>query len=94
MTLEEMQKEKEEINQAINTFSDWMGRRMLQKTRLGFTGWQHAQNFNVKERLLWKAAKIATSEKIEDKDLIDIANFSMMLFMEKWKNDLQWRDNG
>jgi len=77
--------EREEINHSIDIFSEWMGKRMHCKFSKGFTGWQTPQNFNVKERLLMKAAKIAAKEEVDDKDLVDLANFAMMLFMERWK---------
>lgn len=80
-----MKEEYAEINHGVSVFSEWMVKRMLGKAGKGFTGWQHPQNFNVKERMLLKAAKIATTENLNDKDLIDVANFAMMLFMERWK---------
>jgi len=74
--------ETEEILRAVNIFSEWMAKRMLHKASAGFTGWQHPNEYSIKERLLEKA-KLIDGDFGEDKDLIDVANFAMMLFMER-----------
>jgi hypothetical protein len=76
--------EQQKIEHSINIFSEWMSKRMMKKKSEGFTGWQTPNDFNVKERLLEKAQLIVDGSE-DDKDIVDVSNFAMMLFMENWE---------
>lgn len=80
-----MNKEEQEIAQAIDVFSTYMTKRMLQKVSEGITGWRQPQDLKIRERLLFKVIRVVGDDTPTDKDLIDIANLAMILFMDRWR---------
>jgi surfactin synthase thioesterase subunit len=83
--------EREKLCKAVDEFAEAMKKRLLQKEKQGFFGWNAGSitSYNIPTRLFRKAAELYAllnyapkSEKIEDKLLVDIANFAMMLWMK------------
>ena len=78
-----MKKKKRAIKGAVLLFRDQMEDRMFDKADGGFDGWNHAfaPAWRITARLHEKAAKVLVlNDKVEAKELIDIANFCMMLY--------------
>jgi hypothetical protein len=73
-------KEGLEIGLGVEHFSIEMAARMLVKQKEGFAGWNdpNAED-DVEDRLLGKAALVKV-DMAEAKDLIDIANYAMILW--------------
>lgn len=71
-----------DIDHAIESFSVKMIYRMRTKMLQGYTGWAtegDVSSVSLLSRMLSKASLLNPS----DKDLIDIANFAMMLYHRK-----------
>ncbi len=77
-----IEKEKEKISKAISDFSNNMKNRMFDKLEEdGFEGWNNPMPLiqeYIKNQLLLKSANAAINNN--NKDLIDTANFAMMLW--------------
>ena len=75
--------EAEKICKAIDDFADLMKKRMLAKADEGWSGWEEAfdPRYGIKPKMLAKAFRVQNEriEHIKEKELIDIANFAMML---------------
>lgn len=73
-------KEGLEIGLGVEHFSIEMAARMLMKQKEGFAGWNDPTiQDDVEDRLLAKAALVKV-DMAEAKDLIDIANYAMILW--------------
>ncbi len=73
-------KEGLEIGLGVEHFGIEMAARMLMKQKEGFTGWNDPTvEDDVAHRMLAKAA-LVTVDMAEAKDLIDIANYAMILW--------------
>lgn len=69
-----------QIGLGVEHFSIEMAARMVQKMREGFTGWDDpTADDDIEDRLLAKAALVKV-DMAEAKDLIDIANYAMILW--------------
>ena len=75
--------EAEKICKAIDDFADLMKKRMLEKAEDGWSGWEEAfdPKYNIKPRMLAKTYVVRDTVAIHmrAKELIDIANYAMML---------------
>lgn len=83
--------EQEKLCTAVDKFADAMKKRLLLKEKEGFSGWDHGDitAYAIPTRLFGKAAELYAlinysekRSKIKGKLLIDIANFSMMLWIK------------
>ena len=70
-------KVNQELNRAVDVFSDNMKFRLGQKAAKGYTGWQEADIVDLRLRLLKNSAH--ASVKLDAKSLVDTANLAMML---------------
>lgn len=75
-----MRSEKQRIEDSVSEFSKLMNDRLQEKRREGFTGWQGPSiKQNIESRLLEKVGACLQSKAAET-DLVDIANFAMILY--------------
>jgi hypothetical protein len=74
---------KQKLTASVDEFSSAMLKRLREKQRQGFTGWDKSEFKALKlhRRLHEKATDvIEKGENSDPRDLIDIANFAMMLY--------------
>ena len=81
--------ETEKLCAAVDKFAEAMKKRLLQKEKQGFSGWDvgDVTAYAIPTRLFGKAAQLYAlinyspkPKKIMDKLLVDIANFAMMIW--------------
>jgi len=73
--------EQEKLEKAVDAFAEKMKKRLFQKMDEGFTGWDNLKReYDVAVKMTLKAQDVAQeSSDNPHKDLVDIANFAMML---------------
>lgn len=69
-------KEKSKIDSKVFSFSQEMKEKMFKKVEEGFYGWDSSVNISVLKRKL----KHHIKKGYDKKNLIDIANFCMMIY--------------
>jgi hypothetical protein len=80
--------EKEKLYSAVDEFSVAMKRRLVQKQKQGYRGWDNKDinSYSIPTRLFYKSSEIyaittvLTEKNLRKKMLVDIANFAMMLW--------------
>ena len=83
-----MKTEKDKLCEAVDEFAEAMKKRLLQKQKQGFCGWDNGDvtDYGLPTRLFNKAAQVyviinySSKQRIIGKLLVDIANFSMMIW--------------
>jgi hypothetical protein len=80
-TAVKVSKEIGRLNKAVDEFAEKMKLRLASKARAGYTGWDDAKactRLDFETRLMKKAQRGSAGKKAKT-DLVDIANFAMML---------------
>ena len=76
------------IENSVNQFAKFMNDRMQLKLQEGYKGWREPSKHAVMTSLVIKAKAVSSKGGdlvVRSDDLLDIANFAMMLFMEQWR---------
>ena len=69
----------EDLAEAVDKFEKFRIKRLEQTEKEGFGGWHLIHFCDIPDRLLKKAAKLATG-KMTKKDCADVANFANFIF--------------
>ena len=80
---QELEREMQALDAALAAFAAEMRRRLEQKARRGFRGWNHpAYLSSIKTRALLRASEVAQNSGDHDAEA-DLANLAMMAWWQR-----------
>jgi len=83
-----MTKKDKELCDAVDLFAAEMKKRLIEKRKARWHGWERPFNCDVTSRMLNKTARVfALAHHFKLKDVVDIANFAMFLWVWAVKNE-------